>query len=336
VITVAVYDTKPYDRLYLERASQETSHVKWKFFDFHLNDKTAVTAEGAQAVCVFVNDKIDAPCLQILSRLGVRLIALRCAGFNNIDLAAAKSFNIAVTRVPAYSPHAVAEHTFGLLLCLNRKIHRAYHRVRDQNFSLNGLLGFDIIGKTIGIIGTGKIGKATAQIAKGFEAKVIAYDTNPSLEWAVKAGIQYTDLPTLLAQSDIISLHVPLVPDTYHMIDAAAIQQMKQGVIIINTSRGKVIETQALIQGLKSGQIGSVALDVYEEEESIFFEDLSDKILLDDELSRLLTFPNVLITAHQAFFTHESLREIAKVTSENVLRLERKEFLPGSLLTELE
>lgn len=333
MITVAVYDTKPYDRQYLE-GSKESNHITWRFFDFHLNDKTAVTAEGAQAVCVFVNDKIDFACLKILSRLGINLIALRCAGFNNIDLPTAKSFNIAVTRVPAYSPHAVAEHAFGLLLCLNRKIHRAYHRVRDQNFSLNGLLGFDIIGKTIGIIGTGKIGKVTAQIAKGFEAKVIAYDTNPSLEWAMKAEINYTDLPTLLSQSDIISLHVPLLPNTYHMIDAAAIQQMKHGVILINTSRGKVIETQALIQGLKSGQIGGVALDVYEEEENVFFEDLSDKILLDDELSRLLTFPNVLITAHQGFFTHESLVEIAKVTIENVLRLERKEFfLSGTLLT---
>lgn len=333
MITVAVYDTKPYDRQYLESA-QESNLIAWRFFDFHLNDKTAVTAQGAQAVCVFVNDTIDYACLKILSQLGVRLIALRCAGFNNVDLISAKSLNIAVTRVPAYSPHAVAEHTFGLLLCLNRKIHRAYHRVRDQNFSLNGLLGFDIRGKTIGIIGTGKIGKVTAQIAKGFEANIIAYDNSPSLEWAMKWGINYSDLPTLLSQSDIISLHVPLLPDTYRMINAAAIQQMKPGVIIINTSRGKVIETQALIQGLKSGRIGGVALDTYEEEENVFFEDLSDKILLDDELSRLLSFPNVLITAHQGFFTHESLTEIAKVTIETLLRLERNEaFLSDTLLT---
>ena len=333
MITVAVYDTKPYDRQYLECA-QGNNHITWRFFDFHLNDKTAVTAKEAQAVCVFVNDRIDCACLKILSQLGVKLIALRCAGYNNVDLVAAKSLNIAVTRVPAYSPHAVAEHTFGLLLCLNRKIHRAYHRVREQNFSLNGLLGFDIVGKTIGIIGTGKIGKVTAQIAKGFEAKVIAYDTCPSLEWAMKSRIQYADLPTLLSQSDIISLHVPLLPNTYHMINAAAIQQMKHGVILINTSRGKVIETQALIQGLKSSQIGGVALDTYEEEENVFFEDLSDKILLDDELSRLLTFPNVLITAHQGFFTHESLTEIAKVTIENVFRLARKEsFLSETILT---
>lgn len=333
MITVAVYDTKPYDRQYLERALK-SNPISWKFFDFHLNDSTAVTAEGMQAVSVFVNDRIDRACLERLSHLGIKLIALRCAGYNNIDLVAAKSLNIAVTRVPAYSPHAVAEHTFGLLLCLNRKIHRAYHRVREQNFSLNGLLGFDIVGKTIGIIGTGKIGKVTAQIAKGFEAKVMAYDTCPSTEWAMKSEIQYVDLPTLLWQSDIISLHVPLLPETYHIINAAAIQQMKHGVIIINTSRGKVIETQALIQGLKSGHIGGVALDTYEEEENVFFEDLSDKILLDDELSRLLIFPNVLITAHQGFFTHESLTEIAKVTIENVLHLARKEpFLAETLLT---
>jgi D-lactate dehydrogenase len=287
-----------------------------------------------QAVCVFVNDRIDLACLEILSHLGIKLIALRCAGYNNIDLVAAKSLNIAVTRVPAYSPHAVAEHTFGLLLCLNRKIHRAYHRVREQNFSLTGLLGFDIVGKTIGIIGTGKIGKVTAQIAKGFEAKVIAYDTNPSLEWAMESGVHYADLPTLFSQSDIISLHVPLLLNTHHMINDAAINQMKHGVIIINTSRGKVIETQALIQGLKSGHIGGVALDTYEEEENVFFEDLSDKILLDDELARLLTFPNALITAHQGFFTHESLAEISRVTIENILRLARKEpFLPETILT---
>lgn len=333
MITVAVYDTKPYDRQYIER-NPESKNITWQFFDFHLNDKTAVTAKGTQAVCVFVNDKIDGTCLELLSQSGIKLILLRCAGYNNIDLVAAKSFNITITRVPAYSPHAVAEHAFGLLLCLNRKIHRAYHRVREQNFSLNGLLGFDIVGKTIGIIGTGKIGKVTAQIAKGFEAKVIAYEICPSTEWAMKSGIQYVDLPTLFSKSDIISLHAPLLPNTYHMINAAAIQQMKHGVIIINTSRGKVIDTQALIQGLKSGHIGGVALDVYEEEENVFFEDFSDKILLDDELSRLLTFPNVLITAHQGFFTHDSLTEIARVTIENILRLARKEpFLPETILT---
>lgn len=333
MISVAVYDTKPYDRQYLER-NPESQNITWQFFDFHLNDKTAVTAKGTQAVCVFVNDKIDGACLEQLSQLGIKLILLRCAGYNNVDLVAAKSFNITITRVPAYSPHAVAEHAFGLLLCLNRKIHRAYHRAREQNFSLNGLLGFDIVGKTIGIIGTGKIGKVTAQIAKGFEAKVIAYDICPSTEWAMTFGIQYVDLPTLFSQSDIISLHAPLLPNTYHMINASAIQQMKHGVIIINTSRGKVIETQDLIQGLKSGHISGVALDVYEEEENVFFEDFSDKILLDDELSRLLTFPNVLITAHQGFFTHESLTEIAKVTIENILRLARKEpFLAETTLT---
>lgn len=333
MISVAVYDTKPYDRQYLER-NPECKNITWQFFDFHLNDKTAVTAKGTQAVCVFVNDKIDGACLKILSQLGIKLILLRCAGYNNVDLVAAKSFNITITRVPAYSPHAVAEHAFGLLLCLNRKIHHAYHRVREQNFSLNGLLGFDIVGKTIGIIGTGKIGKVTAQIAKGFEAKIIAYDICPSTEWAMTSGIQYVDLPILFSQSDIISLHAPLLPNTYHMINAAAIQQMKNGVIIINTSRGKVIETQSLIQGLKSGHIGGVALDVYEEEENVFFEDFSDKILLDDELSRLLTFPNVLITAHQGFFTHESLTEIARVTIENILRLARKEpFLAETTLT---
>lgn len=333
MITVAVYDTKPYDRQYLENV-QGSSQINWIFFDFHLNEKTAVIAKGAQAVCAFVNDRIDSACLKVLSQVNVELIAMRCAGFNNVDIPTAKSLNIAVTRVPAYSPHSVAEHTIGLLLCLNRKIHRAHHRIRDFNFSLNGLLGFDIIGKTIGIIGTGKIGQVTSRIAKGFDAKVIAYDVNPSIEWAKQSGIQYVDLSTLLSQSDIISLHVPLLPDTHHLINAAAIQQMKPGVILINTSRGKVIDTQALINGLKSRQIGGVALDTYEEEEEVFFEDLSEKILLDDELSRLINFPNVLITAHQGFFTHESLTEISKITTENIFRLAKKEnFLEGTLLT---
>jgi len=328
----AFYDTKPYDRYYFQNADG-SDRVNWRFHDFRLSDETAPTARGAQAVCIFVNDKGDRRSLEILARLGVKLVALRCAGFNNVDVAAAKSLHLAVTRVPAYSPHAVAEHAVGLLLTLNRKIHRAYNRVREHNFSLNGLVGFDIFGKTIGIVGTGKIGKIAAQIFRGFEAVMVAYDPFPDPAWAVRHGVKYTDFATLLATSDIISLHLPLLPETFHLLSGKTLSQMKRGAYIINTSRGKLIDTIALIEALKRGDIGGVALDVYEEEEGVFFEDLSGQVLQDDELSRLLTFPNVLITSHQAFFTHEALSEIARVTTENILKLESGEpFLAGTTL----
>jgi D-lactate dehydrogenase len=319
MIDVAVFDTKPYDREYLLNAGK--AEIRWTFHEHRLSAQTAVTATGASAVCVFVNDRVDRACLEVLRQLGVKLIALRCAGFNNVDLEAAKELGFAVTRVPAYSPHAVAEHTVALLLTLNRRIHRAYNRVREHNFSLNGLVGFDVHGKTVGIIGTGKIGKITAQIFRGFGAKVLAHDPFPDSEWAAAHEIVYTPLPELLASSDIVSLHVPLLPETYHLLRKETIAQMKPGAIVINTGRGKLIETKALIDALKCRHLSGVALDVYEEEEGIFFEDLSDKVLLDDELSRLLTFPNVLVTSHQAFLTREALAEIARVTRENILHM---------------
>lgn len=332
MLEVAVYDTKPYDRQYLEEA-HGSKNIAWRFFDFRLTETSAITAKGAEAVCIFVNDRVNRSCLETLARVGVKLIALRCAGYNNIDLATAKDLNLRVTHVPAYSPHAVAEHTIGLLLALNRKIFRAYNRVRDLNFSLKGLIGFDVYGKNVGIIGAGKIGKIVAQILRGFDAKVLVFDTVQDLDWANKYGINYVDLSDLLKKSDIISLHVPLVRETFHMIDDKAFDQMKPGVFIINTSRGKVIDTRAMIKALKSGHVRGVALDTYEEEEGVFFEDLSDQILLDDDLSRLLTFPNVLITAHQGFFTHEALSEIAKISVANMQALALKTpFLPGTIL----
>lgn len=321
MITCAVYDTKAYDPEYLTRAAS-ADRIAWRFHEFRLSAETAAAAKGAQAVCVFVNDLVNRACLETLASLGVRLIALRCAGYNNVDLAAAKSLGLAVVRVPAYSPHAVAEHTLGLLLTLNRKIHRAYNRVREHNFSLGGLVGFDLHGKTVGIVGTGKIGRITAQIFRGFESRVIAYDTRPMPEWAAAQGVDYVDLEALLATSDIISLHLPLLPETHHLLNERTLAQTKRGVFIVNTSRGKLIDTTALLAALKAGTVGGVALDVYEEEEGVFFEDFSGRVLQDDELSRLLTLPNVLVTAHQAFLTREALGEIARVTTENLMHFD--------------
>jgi D-lactate dehydrogenase len=332
MIDVAVYDAKSYDREYLSRADG-ASNITWRFHEFRLSAETAAAASGAQAVCIFVNDHADRRCLEQLAALGVKLIALRCAGHNNVDLAAARELGLPVVRVPAYSPHAVAEHTVGLLLTLNRKIHRAYNRVRELNFSLSGLVGFDIQGRTVGIIGTGKIGRITAQIFRGFEASVVAYDPFPSSDWAITHGVKYTDLDSLLATSDIVSLHLPLMPETLHLLNAQTIARTKPGVFILNTSRGKLIDTTALIAALKSGHIGGVALDVYEEEEGIFFHDLSGQVLLDDELSHLLIFPNVLITSHQAFLTHEALSEIARVTTTNIIQFSAGDaFLEGTHL----
>jgi D-lactate dehydrogenase len=332
MLEAAVYDAKSYDRDYIARAAS-AERIAWRFHDFRLSAETASSAKGVQAVCIFVNDRADRACLEILAALDVKLIALRCAGHNNVDLDAARALGLAVVRVPAYSPHAVAEHTVGLLLSLNRKIHRAYNRVRELNFSLGGLVGFDIRGKTVGIIGTGKIGRIAAQIFHGFEANVIAHDPFPAPDWATTHGIHYTGFDDLLAVSNIISLHLPLMPDTLHLLNEKTIARMKPGVFIVNTSRGKLIDTTALISALKSSHIGGVALDVYEEEEGIFFQDLSGQVLLDDELSHLLVFPNVLITAHQAFLTQEALSEIARVTTANILKLEiREPFLKGTTL----
>ncbi len=332
MIKAAVYNTKPYDREYLSQAPG-SGQIDWQFHEFRLDAETASLAAGTQAVCVFVNDQIDRPCLEALRDVGVGLIALRCAGYNNVDLPAAHALGFGVVRVPAYSPHAVAEHTVGLLLTLNRKIHRAYNRVREQNFSLSGLVGFDLFEKTIGIVGTGKIGQITGQIFRGFGANVVAYDPYPAEEWAAAHQIRYVTLDTLLTTSDVISLHAPLTPETLHLLNRETLSQVKPGVVIVNTSRGKLIQTQALIAALKSHRVGGVALDVYEEEEGVFFEDLSGQVLLDDDLSLLLTFPNVLITAHQAFLTHEALSEIARVTIENILHFEaHTPFLEGTAL----
>ena len=332
MIEIAVYDTKPYDREYLAQAPC-AERIAWRFHEFRLSAETAPAAKGAQAVCVFVNDQADRACLEILAALGVKLLALRCAGYNNVDVPAARALGLAVVRVPAYSPHAVAEHAVALLLTLNRKIHRAYNRVREHNFSLSGLVGFDLHGKTVGVVGTGKIGKIAAQIFRGFGTEVLAFDPNPSPEWAAGIGVRYTDFESLLAHSDIVSLHLPLTPATRHLLNAATFARMKPGAYLLNTSRGKLVDTTALIEALKSGRLGGVALDVYEEEEGIFFEDHSGEILQDDELSRLLTFPNVLITAHQAFLTGEALSEIARVTTANLLQLETGEpFLAGTTL----
>ncbi|WP_181704621.1 2-hydroxyacid dehydrogenase [Chthonobacter rhizosphaerae] len=317
---VAVFNTKPYDRRYLEAANADGRHGLL-FLEPHLSPETALLAKGHAAVCVFVNDRLDAPVLERLNDGGVSLIALRCAGFNNVDLAAAKALGLTVARVPAYSPHAVAEHTIALMLTLNRRIHRAYNRVREGNFALDGLIGFDLHGKTAGVVGTGKIGALVAGILKGFGCRVIAYDArrDPACE---AAGVAYVDFPTLCRESDVITLHCPLTPDTHHLIDAEAIAAMKRGVMLVNTSRGAVVDTAAVLKGLKSGMIGAVALDVYEEEGDFFFEDLSNRYIGDDLFARLLTFPNVLITGHQAFLTHEALTAIAETTIGNITAFE--------------
>lgn len=329
---VALYDTKPYDREYFEKAPGR-EYIAWHYHDFRLSAETAGAAAGCDAVCVFVNDRIDRACLRELANGGVKHVALRCAGFNNVDMAAATELGITVTRAPAYSPHAVAEHAVALLLTLNRRIHRAHNRVREQNFSLAGLVGFDIHGKTVGIVGTGKIGRIVAQIFHGFGARLLAFDLSPDMDWAGAHDVEYTDLDSLLENSDILSFHLPLTPDTFHIVNADTLGRLKPGAYLVNTSRGKLIDTAALIGALKSGSLGGVALDVYEEEEGVFFEDLSDQALPDDELSRLLTFPNVLITSHQAFLTREALAEIARVTTENLRRLDPDvDFLEGTVV----
>jgi len=333
MITAAVFDTKPYDREHLEPAAAGGA-IEWRFLEFRLTRETVPTAKGAQAVCVFVNDQLDRPCLEALATQGVKLVALRCTGYNNIDLTAAKERNLVVTRVPIYSPHAVAEHAVALLLTLNRRVHRAFNRVRELNFSLNGLVGFDLHGKTAGIVGTGKIGRIVAEILCGFGMKVLAYDPFPNRQWATQHGIEYVDASSLAGFSDVVSLHIPMTPETKYIIRRETLDLMKPGAILINVSRGALIDTTALIQALKSGRLGGVALDVYEEEEGIFFEDLSGQVLQDDELARLLTFPNVLITAHQAFLTREALSDISRTTVANLEALAAgKPFVEGSVLT---
>jgi D-lactate dehydrogenase len=328
MMKIAVFSTKPYDREVLRSAN--ASRHELHFFELHLSEQTAGLAAGFQAVCVFVNDNVDARVVDKLDSLGVRLIALRCAGYNNVDLKAAAKRGLTVVRVPGYSPYAVAEHAVGLMLALNRKLHRAYNRVREGNFALDGLLGFDVHGKTAGIIGTGKIGTVVAKILIGFGCEVLAFDPVPN-ERCRCFGVHYVEMDELFARSDIITLHCPLTPENKHMIDARAIQKMKTGVMLINTSRGALIETAAVIEALKSGKIGYLGLDVYEEEEQIFFEDRSGLILSDDVFARLLTFPNVIITGHQAFFTREALENIAATTIDNITKFENGQLLDNQL-----
>ena len=330
--TIDFFDTKPYDRDYFAR-TLAAAGLTARFHEFRLTAETATIIHDAPAVCVFVNDRLDRACLELLHSAGVRHVALRCAGFNNVDLKAARALGIAVTRVPAYSPHAVAEHTVALLLALNRRIHRAYNRVREHNFSLQGLVGLDLHGRTVGVIGTGKIGRLVAQIFLGFGMRVIAHDPFPAVDWARERGVAYLALDEVLAASDVLTLHLPLTPESHHLLDARTLALVKPGATIVNTSRGKLIDTTALITALKARRLGGVALDVYEEEEGVFFEDLSGEPLADDELSRLLTFPNVLVTSHQAFLTDDALAEIARVTTENLARGTRgATFLDGTVL----
>ena len=330
---LAVFDTKPYDIEFFKE-SVLAAEMEFRFHEFRLEPDTALAVAGCSAACIFVNDNGQRAALEQLAAHGVRHLALRCAGHNNVDLEAAGELGLTVTRVPSYSPHAVAEHTVALLLALNRKIHRAYNRVRELNFSLGGLVGFDLFGKTAGIVGTGKTGKLTAEILRGFKMRVLVTDPYPDLDWARENACEYVPQEQLLRESEIISLHVPLTPETQWLINPESLKLCRPGVVLVNVSRGRLIDTTALINALKSGQVGGVALDVYEEEEGVFFEDLSGQIMHDDELARLLTFPNVLITAHQAFLTREALLEIARVTTENVLRLSRGETpLEGSCLS---
>ena len=317
---IAVFSTKPYDRTFLDQANQVHQH-QLVYLDARLTVETAALASGFSGVCVFVNDKLDREVLQLLHANGTRLIALRSAGFNNVDLPEAERLEMTVVRVPAYSPHAVAEHAVALILSLNRMTFRAYNRVREGNFSLDGLLGFDLYGKTVGVIGTGKIGLIFAEIMRGFGCRVLAHDPFPSAD--AKAFVTYVPLEQLFEEADIISLHCPLTPETHHLIDDAAIAQMKQGVMLVNTGRGRVVDTRAVIDGLKSGKIGRLGLDVYEEEENLFFQDLSQRVISDDQFMRLTTFPNVLITGHQAFFTAEALTNIAETTLANISAFEQ-------------
>jgi len=326
---IAVFSSKPYDRDTLTAANAAHGH-SLQFFEASLSIETCSLAEEAEAVCVFVNDKVDAHLLRCMAGRGVKTVALRCAGFNNVDLPVAKEMGMSVVRVPAYSPYAVAEHAVALMLTLNRKTHRAYNRVREGNFALNGLLGFDMHGKTAGIIGTGRIGAVLAKILTGLGCVVLAEDVyvNPD---CVALGVQYVDRHTLFSKSDIISLHCPLTPETRHIINPLSIAQMKHGVMLINTGRGALIETRAVIAGLKSGHVGALAMDVYEQEEGLFFEDHSNEIIQDDLLERLLTFHNVLITSHQGYFTREALSAIAETTLNNLSQLERGEACPNTL-----
>jgi D-lactate dehydrogenase len=323
--TIAFFDAKPYDRQFFDEANRNKG-FEIKYFSPHLNRDTVELARGSEVVCAFVNDVLDKDTINVLEKNGTRLIAMRCAGYNNVDLKAAFG-HIHVVRVPAYSPHAVAEYAAALILSLNRKIYRSYNRVRDGNFTLNGLLGFDLYSKTAGIIGTGRIGRCMVTILKGFGMKILVYDAYPDEAYARKEGLRYVDLATLCKAADIISLHCPLTPQTRHLINEETIAGMKDGVTLINTSRGELVDTHALIEALKKGKIGAAGLDVYEEESEYFFEDFSASGINDDMLARLMTFPNVLITAHQGFFTFEAMHNITQTTLQNI-----RDYFSGGLL----
>jgi D-lactate dehydrogenase len=329
-VKVAVFSTKSYDRQFFNIANKQHHH-ELIFLEPRLNHQTACLATDAPGICLFVNDEINKNTLETLASNGLQLVALRCAGYNNVDIQAAKSLGIKIVRVPAYSPYAVAEHTVALMLALNRKLHRAYNRVREGNFSLEGLLGFDLHGRTIGIVGTGKIGQVVAQIMTGFGCKVLAYDLYPNPQ-CESIGVQYVDLAQLFTRSDIVTLHCPLTPETRHLVNEQAISKMKPHAMLINTGRGALIDTNAIIAALKSGQVGALGLDVYEQESELFFEDHSDQIIQDDTFARLMTFPNVMITGHQAFFTEDAMRAIAEVTLSNISQVEQGQACPNEIL----
>ncbi|MGN6438238.1 MAG: 2-hydroxyacid dehydrogenase [Agriterribacter sp.] len=316
---IIFFSTQPYDKTFFNRYKDDYG-FDLEYFDTHLGPHIVNVIDKADAVCAFVNDKVNEEVIKVLAQKGVKIIAMRCAGFNNVDVEAAKKYNIRVCRVPAYSPEAVAEHALAMILTLNRKTHKAYNRVREQNFSLNGLLGFNLYQKTVGVIGTGNIGKAFCRIMLGLGCRVIAHDVYEDKEMQER-GVVYQSMDALLQASDIVSLHCPLTEQTKHLINADAISKMKRGVMLINTSRGKLVNTTDAIHALKSGHLGYLGIDVYEQEEKLFFKDLSGSIIEDDAIQRLMSFPNVLVTAHQAFFTEEALTQIAVTTLQNVQQL---------------
>lgn len=326
---VAFFDAKPYDKPSFEKYGEKYG-IKFKFFETKLNEDTAELAHGYDAVCVFVNDTVDKAVIDKLADLGIKVLSLRCAGFNNVDMKYAFG-KLHVLRVPAYSPYAVAEHTIALLLTSIRRIHKAYIRSRDFNFSLNGMTGFDLHGKTVGVIGTGRIGRVFIDICRGFGMKVLCFDKYPTEGLDNGDTIRYTSLSELFEKSDVISLHCPLTEETYHIIDEAAINKLKRGVILLNTSRGALVDAEALLQGIKSRKIGAACLDVYEEESDLFFEDNSGHILEDDTLARLISMPNVIVTSHQAFLTEEALENIAETTVRNIVDFTHNGQCPNEL-----
>ncbi|HNZ99672.1 2-hydroxyacid dehydrogenase [Ruminococcus sp.] len=322
---VAFFDAKPYDMPSFEKFGSENG-IRFKFYETKLNEDTAELAKGCEAVCVFVNDTVSAAVIDRLCELGVKTLALRCAGYNNVDIKYAKD-KIKVVSVPAYSPYAVAEHAMTLLLTSIRRVHKAYIRTRDHNFSLNGLTGFDLHGKTVGVVGTGKIGRIFINICRGFGMNIIAYDKFPAKD----SDIEYVELDELFSRSDIISFHCPLTDETYHLIDERSVDKLKKGVVIINTSRGALIDAEALLEGIKARKIGAACLDVYEEEADVFFQDFSGHIIADDTLARLISMPNVIVTSHQAFLTEEALSNIAETTVNNIITCHKGEECPNEL-----